>query len=281
MRGIVIAGMVLFFASSGLSAPIELGIGTRSQGMGGAFVGLADDASAVYWNPAGLGLTKKGEVRFMHWILSDVEDVSVQWFGLSHPKGIGLSWLRKGANLEQGRDNLTTVIAENRYSLSYGVSLSHNFIVGVTANRFSVESEIGGSSGFGIDAACLWLPNPRYFFQIGFLARNLSASMGDENFPTTYRMGFAWGPLRNLILAFDLSTKSGVDGREGLTYRWFGGIEWKIVEQFAIRMGFNTNHPLNFGTGFSLGPVILDYAYSSVKEGGLTNSHRIDLGYRF
>ena len=29
-------------------------VGTRAQGMGGAFVGIADDASAVYWNPAGL-----------------------------------------------------------------------------------------------------------------------------------------------------------------------------------------------------------------------------------
>ena len=29
-------------------------VGTRAQGMGGAFTGVADDASAVYWNPAGL-----------------------------------------------------------------------------------------------------------------------------------------------------------------------------------------------------------------------------------
>ena len=29
------------------------GIGTRAEGMGGAFVAVADDASAVYWNPAG------------------------------------------------------------------------------------------------------------------------------------------------------------------------------------------------------------------------------------
>ncbi len=29
-------------------------IGTRALGMGGAFVGLADDATAIYWNPAGL-----------------------------------------------------------------------------------------------------------------------------------------------------------------------------------------------------------------------------------
>jgi hypothetical protein len=29
-------------------------VGTRAQGMGGAFVAIADDASATYWNPAGL-----------------------------------------------------------------------------------------------------------------------------------------------------------------------------------------------------------------------------------
>jgi hypothetical protein len=29
-------------------------LGTRAAGMGGAFVGVADDASAIYWNPAGL-----------------------------------------------------------------------------------------------------------------------------------------------------------------------------------------------------------------------------------
>ena len=28
--------------------------GTRAAGMGGAFVGMADDATAIYWNPAGL-----------------------------------------------------------------------------------------------------------------------------------------------------------------------------------------------------------------------------------
>ena len=30
------------------------GLGTRAQAMGGAFIGLADDWTAIYWNPAGL-----------------------------------------------------------------------------------------------------------------------------------------------------------------------------------------------------------------------------------
>src|SRR6185503_20379672 len=29
-------------------------VGTRARGMGGAFVAVADDASATWWNPAGL-----------------------------------------------------------------------------------------------------------------------------------------------------------------------------------------------------------------------------------
>lgn len=33
---------------------LDLGVGARALGMGGAFVGLADDATATYWNPAGL-----------------------------------------------------------------------------------------------------------------------------------------------------------------------------------------------------------------------------------
>jgi hypothetical protein len=45
--------LVLTFSGQG-SAQSGESVGTRAQGMGGAFVGVADDASAVYWNPAGL-----------------------------------------------------------------------------------------------------------------------------------------------------------------------------------------------------------------------------------
>ncbi len=35
-------------------ADAQTAVGVRANGMGGAFVGVADDATAVYWNPAGL-----------------------------------------------------------------------------------------------------------------------------------------------------------------------------------------------------------------------------------
>ena len=42
-----------FFPTSARSQTFG-GIGIRAEGMGGAFVAVADDASAVYWNPAGI-----------------------------------------------------------------------------------------------------------------------------------------------------------------------------------------------------------------------------------
>ena len=36
------------------TAEAQAPLGTRAAGLAGAFVGVADDASAVYWNPAGL-----------------------------------------------------------------------------------------------------------------------------------------------------------------------------------------------------------------------------------
>jgi len=53
-------GGVLVVAFLAISRPVAAQgfevLGTRAQGMGGAFVAVADDASATYWNPAGLAM---------------------------------------------------------------------------------------------------------------------------------------------------------------------------------------------------------------------------------
>lgn len=45
---------------------LRIGVGARALGMGGAFVAIADDASAAQWNPAGLALLRQGELMAMH-----------------------------------------------------------------------------------------------------------------------------------------------------------------------------------------------------------------------
>lgn len=51
---LVLIPLFLSLGRTPASAQSFSGPGTRAQGMGGAFVAVADDASAVYWNPAGL-----------------------------------------------------------------------------------------------------------------------------------------------------------------------------------------------------------------------------------
>ncbi len=45
-----------------LSNGIELGIGARAIGMGGAYSAVGEDYSASYWNPAGLALVRRFEI---------------------------------------------------------------------------------------------------------------------------------------------------------------------------------------------------------------------------
>src|SRR5215212_6633587 len=40
------------------------GVGERAQGMAGAFVAVADDATAIYWNPAGLPTGSNFDAQF-------------------------------------------------------------------------------------------------------------------------------------------------------------------------------------------------------------------------
>ena len=60
--------VVIVMLSVMLNAEIDFnlqGAGARAAGMGGAFIGIADDATAVSWNPAGLTQLEKPEISFV------------------------------------------------------------------------------------------------------------------------------------------------------------------------------------------------------------------------
>lgn len=84
---------------------LRVGPGARALGMGGAFLAVADDATAGYWNPAGLNYLRKKSLLYMH---SSEQESQVQYdfIGLALPQGgeegkrsaIGVSFVRLGVD---------------------------------------------------------------------------------------------------------------------------------------------------------------------------------------
>src|SRR5215831_2562687 len=53
-KTLIFVSLVCLLAATPAAAQIYESVGTRAQGMAGAFVAVADDATAAWWNPAGL-----------------------------------------------------------------------------------------------------------------------------------------------------------------------------------------------------------------------------------
>lgn len=58
---------------------LGMGVGARAQGMAGAFVAVADDASTIYWNPAGLALLPQNQLYLSVALVEDVSAAAVAY----------------------------------------------------------------------------------------------------------------------------------------------------------------------------------------------------------
>src|SRR5918993_3209187 len=197
-------------------APASAQVGTRASGMAGAYVGVADDATAVYWNPAGIAT---GAL------------VSVVISG-------GAQTVARGAQLEGDRQNTAAVVAISATALgiayyrlgTYGTrasdpavvgpssreevrrsvqgiststigvslvqSLGQFVVVGVTPKLMNGSSDGASGNAFDADAGVMVAINR---IRLGLVARNLTTPSftlggGEEAaLDREVRVGGAWG----------------------------------------------------------------------------------------
>ncbi len=282
-------GLTAVAAAPALHADTSnLVIGARAQGLGAAFSAVSDDANATFWNPAGMTLLRSTEFTYSHWALSDVSDVGVDFAAVAVPftagaldAAVGLSFVRVGADLEEGASATQQDISDSRFSLSGGLRLARFLSVGISLNRLEVTSDRGSGAGFGFDAAAFVQPLAEYDLRLALVGKNLSGDVKNEALDQSWRIGAAGGFWKQRILvALDTQLRRDINGSDGVTGLVYAGVEVTPIEYFALRFGGGSEHQYGLGFGVRHRGFGLDYAFSGDDE-VLGDSHRVSVSFAF
>ncbi len=269
-----------------------ISVGARASGMGGAFVAVADDASATYWNPAGLSRVRP-QVMFEH--NAYIVDMRQEYLaGLTDFRdwtfAASLNVLDLGT-IEK-RDDSGLLLGEFRpFDVALGMSAAYPLgalSLGVTAKGIMHDIDTETAMGILFDVGALWeSPSPLDGLSIGLTARNLGPSLTfvEESFnaPLGIRGGFAYrldipGAKSSLVVSADYERLRG--GYEILSY----GGEWRFTDYLSGRLGGITaeENTQNFTAGFGAHylDLTVDYAFVPFKS-DLGSSHRIGVTYTF
>jgi hypothetical protein len=224
-------------------------IGVRAQGMAGAFTAVADDATATWWNPAGLagGALFSSTIEYSRPDRSS--DESVKAIAAAYP-ALGVSYYR--LPVSQIRVAISTAPAPvsredqgalSSYGATIGQSLGEHLVVGSTikllhAEETNFDVDIGVMASFGparIGATLRNVSEPT--FESGALAFTLERHA---------RVGFALTSGRRGVIGratlgvdADLSREQTIRGEE--RFIAVGGEAWAGQQSLAIRGGVRKN----------------------------------------
>ena len=257
------------------------GAGARSLGMGKAFVALADDASATYWNPAGLAAISRHELTALHSILwgGTVYD----FISYVHPTPWGGTFGFSGTRLFlggfEGRDEHNRIThsfedIQSAYGASYGQKVLETLSVGATLKKMSHTLDDHTSGSYIVDVGALY--SVIEHLNIGLNLQNLFAlTYGTEvELPIVVRLGLNYKLLREkLSIGMDLKSMIGWEGGAPVHV----GMEYWAMSFLAIRMGMDPDE-FNIGFGLKYEDYGLDYAYATHALGG---SHRVSATVSF
>lgn len=258
-------------------------VGARTLGLGGAFVGAADDASSILWNPGGLSQLVPNELHFETAQLFD--NTALYAFNFAVPGnrlpsfGLSVVTLRSGdfQRTNEMNDPLGTFSeGETAYFFTMSRSLSPRISVGTNVKLVQQSLEDFNANGFGFDLGALVNLTPD--LRVGASVLNvggpsLTLRAAKETYPTELRGGFSLAVLRGRgLLSAELDQSNG----DGVTLH--GGSEYWVQPSFALRVGVDDQSPAG---GFSYrfaNNYQVDY---SIQDHDLGITHRVGLTYRF
>ncbi|PKL92514.1 MAG: hypothetical protein CVV21_01800 [Candidatus Goldiibacteriota bacterium HGW-Goldbacteria-1] len=270
---------------------LNWGAGARSLGMGKAFTGLADDASAVYYNPAGLAQQNPYQLTLMHVIL--YEDTMYDFAAASVPfSGVGtfgLAYVRLGSSNFDGRSELWEArgnfdISNQAIFVSYARDIVGSLSAGINLKVIMESVYDKSGAGYGADLGLMFVPSEYVSFGlsvINLLPPAVKLDTLTETFPMVIKFGIAGKFLgERIIPTLDVEKEMS---NKGLKFKM--GLEVYPINDLAIRAGLDETE-ITFGAGYKfLKNYKVDYSLSSQELsqqlGVLGMTHRVSFTFMF
>ena len=302
-----IAALLVCAVSSEAVVNIQsVGAGARAQALGNSYVAVADDADAIFENPAGLGQLENKSLAYTNVSLFfggiEGDDLGQHVFSYAQPLGsklgLGLGYERIGSEL----------MSENGAFLSLSYKLSKAFNLGLSAKYlFWSVGDIPADNGrndplsnssagnVGVDLGLMW-QTPFKGANFGLLLKNLNQPnvasgtvAGDADagkLPMDVHLGVAYQLNAQSLVSVQF-VRSDLSGDSSDNRLLVGG-ETQLAGDLLLRAGGSkifeedATGDLNAGLGYKWNKLLFDYAYHIPLDLTETNgAHRFSFAYDF
>lgn len=282
---------------------LKIDVGARPIAMGGAFTGVADDETSLYYNPS--GITDLEGKHFIAGYHNNVFDMQSGFLGYVHPVGpdhriaAQINYLSYGDFIRtdgNGEELGTFGGSDMLFAASYAMRVRQNLSLGVTLKYIYEKIDTYSASGIAGDIGAKFIIKRDLYDNsiqaaAGIMIQNVGTQLstfvdGSEKYdlPLTFRMGVSGYPKGlPLLLAGDIILPTDNDLYIAL------GAELLRLKPLFIRMGW-TSFGLNYQTeagakdnlaGFSVGFGVehkqMHISYTLSPQSDLGTSHRITI----
>jgi hypothetical protein len=276
-------------ASTGL-AYLKNGVDAHGVVFGEAMTAHVADATACYWNPAGLARMDRPQLVLSH--VESFADLRHEYAAIAQPLGggglvAGLFFNGMWTDDIDGYDSFGNPSGTFGYaSYTVGVSLGRELFrgvqVGVTGKYLTEKIEDYSASGYAGDLGLQWAPWESSPLRLGAAVRNLGPSVSfiEEEFdlPLTVQGAMAYvQPLRQMDGQVTVAVELRNVRDQGTSLH--GGFEYHYRETLRFGVGYQDGidtRDVSVGLGMQQGSFAFDWAYVPVGE-DLGDEHRFTL----
>lgn len=279
---------------------MAIGVGGRPLAMGGAFVAVANDITAGYYNPAGLAQVNYPQISLMHderfgnLVNYDYAAVAIPW---DTDMSFALSVMRLGIDgIPDTRNALIDLNGNGKiddndrldyskitefsnqdwaFYLSFAKIHSENFYYGASIKIIRRDIAEFSATGVGFDVGAIYIPFEN--FSVGANLQDITTTLVawntglNELISPTAKIGAAYGlhilngvftPALDFDVRFENRQYASTFHMGPVSFDMHAGFEFNYNNLFSVRGGYNDVKQFTVGAGIKLPKLNIDYSFA-------------------